>query len=858
MAAKPAAPAPAPGKPAAQPAPAAGAAPGEPTPPASLVERLGTMWQGPTLLAAAMLLVAGGVVAFTKRPVHDLTSVMKGAQRALSDERPEDALERLERDVAPHLTDAAATNDLRQTFYTLRADSRAVRERDATAPSEKAAEAIVRDYETAQSLGAALTPLQESRLAEALMRTGRADEALAIARSLPDEASDARLRMQRQAIIDAIAQARSPSAPAVAAARLDTALQLLTKFNLDPQLREEDRAWAFARTAELRLDTGSPDDAVVHLLQNIPRLQESSGPGAGELLLLLGRGLMETGRLSDATKQITRAQTMLPPTSPLQAQAGVLLGRIAQVSDSPDDARERFGAVIANFADSPSAPLAHLGLAESEAALGALDASVEAYAHAFDAAARAKADSERSHAEILESLRLRTQERLDAGDADHALAFAALAEKRAAPAPAAAWMNSAIARAHRDLGDALLAPARLSDGSVDWTAVERVTRAEIRAHFNEASVRYAAYAKQVIGTDDQGYGDAMWAAADCADSAGDQDGAIRLFSEFAAGRPADPRRPGAVFRVAQAHHARGDYETAADAYRGLIAENSPSGERFRSIVPLARCLAADTDLVNDAEAERLLKQAVSGEVMPPDAPDFRLALRELGSLYHRQSRFAEAIERLTEWVDRFGSGEAAGMLPGETDLTRLLLGDALRQSASQIGRTLTEAMPQATRAELTTLRERRLRDALAQYDQVCSGPQPRDLRRLPESERVARRNAFFYRADSAFDLGMFDKAIEWYDESAGRFAAEPASLVAMVQIVNVYAQTGRWEEARTANERAHQRFRELPPDAFDDPNLPLEREHWERWLEARSQLALQQAAASGGAAKNEPPDAAPH
>lgn len=832
-------------------------APGAEAPPSAL-SRLASAWQGPALLGAAALLVAGGVVAFTRRPVHDLTAAMRGAERALLDERPDDAIERLERDVRPHLSTAASSDALKRRFHVLRADARVIRERDASEPSAQAAEAIVRDYEAAVALGETLDPLRESRLAEALMRVGRADEALTIARSLPDEASDARLRMQRQAILNAIALAREEVAPAVAAARLDGALQALSKFNLDPKLSEEDRAWAFARQAELRLDTGSPDDAVVHLLQSIPRLQNPAGPEAGELLLLLGRGLFETGRLTDAAKQVARAQGILPATSPLQAEAGLALGRIAQLCESPDEARERFGAVIDNFPESVAVPSALLGLAESECALGAFDRASEAYQRAFDSMAHAKGPTGRVRREALDSLRVRAQERLDAGDPAHALEFATLAEKGGeSPAPPA-WINLTLAQAHRMLGEELLAPARLRDGSIDWPAVERVTRAEVRAHFAEASVRFAAHAKQMIGREDAAYGESLWSAADAADRAGDQDGAIRLFSEFAAGRPADPRRPGAVFRIAQAHEARGDYQTAADAYRSLIAENAPSGERFRSIVPLARCLAADADESNDAEAERLLKQAVSGEVMPPDAPEFGVALTELGALYHRQGRHAEAIERLTEAVERAARAQpeaganrpaAADAPPGGTDLTRLMLADSLRQSASQISRTLAEAMPQATRAELASLREQRLRDALTQYDRVCSGAQPRDPRRLPESERIARRNGFFYRADCAFDLGMYDKAIDWYDEAAGRFADDPASLVAMMQIVNVYAQTGRWEEARTANERAHQRFRELPPDAFASKDLPLEREHWERWLEARSQLAMQHAGAAqqGGA-----------
>jgi hypothetical protein len=30
----------------------------------------------------------------------------------------------------------------------------------------------------------------------------------------------------------------------------------------------------------------------------------------------------------------------------------------------------------------------------------------------------------------------------------------------------------------------------------------------------------------------------------------------------------------------------------------------------------------------------------------------------------------------------------------------------------------------------------------------------------------------------------------------------------------------------------------IPDEAFDDPNMPMSREHWQRWLDWTSQLAL--------------------
>jgi len=58
----------------------------------------------------------------------------------------------------------------------------------------------------------------------------------------------------------------------------------------------------------------------------------------------------------------------------------------------------------------------------------------------------------------------------------------------------------------------------------------------------------------------------------------------------------------------------------------------------------------------------------------------------------------------------------------------------------------------------------------------------------------------------------------------------------MVQIVNCYAELGKWREAQTAHERAQRRLRELPEDVWKTSSVPMDRRHWERWLEASHRL----------------------
>ncbi len=106
-------------------------------------------------------------------------------------------------------------------------------------------------------------------------------------------------------------------------------------------------------------------------------------------------------------------------------------------------------------------------------------------------------------------------------------------------------------------------------------------------------------------------------------------------------------------------------------------------------------------------------------------------------------------------------------------------------------------------------------------------------------ESIALRNAYFYLGDSAFDLGAYDDAIKYYDRARDRYVSDPASLVAMVQIVNAYIATGQIGRARTANERARRFYETIPDETWDDPTLPMDRSDWERWLNSSAVLLAQ-------------------
>lgn len=653
--------------------------------------------------------------------------------------------------------------------------------------------------------------------------------------------------------------------------RDELTLELLSELSGIPSLNADDRAWVLARQAELLIASGRAEDAIVKLL---PRIRvnvnaELKPDVEGELYLLLGRAYFDVGQNDAAIRQLEAADRLLEEGSVQRAQAELLLGRIYQTLGNLEGAKERFAQVVSGYSTTPSYLPAMLGLAEVEGAVGGsgapeggdaakeLESSIQRYAQIVDTLKTTSEKRELTRERVSSSLMERHQDRFQAGDLPSALRFAQLAESMYPDAEVPGPVHAALARTHRRIADEALAAAK-ERGGVDFkiTDLNAVERTEIKQSFLAAADHYTSLAGLLAAFDNRAYGEALWASADSYDLAGDLEQAKKAFSTYAQGSSDDdPRKPEAKFRLAQVFQAQRDYTSAAGLYKSLRESKASSGPRRQggsfwgdqSIVPLARCLLADTNPDNNEEAEGLLLSVVEGSVVAPDASEFREALIELGRLYyHSGNRYAKAIERLSEAVRRYPNDR-------RRDELQYWLADSLRLSAAQITTELKQSLPQAQRQELERTRGQRLRDAMTSYERVRVALEQRPSAKLSELDRIYLRNANFYLGDCAFDLGDFDAAVKSYDAARQRYADDPASLVAMVQIVNAYVAQGRWAEARTANERAAQHLSRFPEAVWNRPDLPMERRHWERWLEARTlldQTTTADAGEGGGAERS--------
>ncbi|MEQ9616929.1 MAG: tetratricopeptide repeat protein [Phycisphaerales bacterium] len=792
-------------------------------------------WQVPTLVLAITMLGATLFTVSRRAPGPDFDGVLDEAARLIENQQVDDSLSLLNGPIRENIEHEHVTPRIRAEFHALRADCLYLLAKARKSDIDDDHRAVLAEYERAKQHDASvLDSHRRTRQVSSLVSLNRLEEAEQMIESIPNELADQRHDLLTELIDSYLEQGSADGR--------ERALRFLAILKSDPLVSEGKRLWAVGRQADVRIANGDAEAAANELLPAIQRLTDRTSPEAGGLLARLGRAHLEMGELIEARKRLEMAIAALPEGSLEAGEAETLIGQIDMMEGNIEAARDRFALATERYRLSPVLVRASLGLGEAEAELGHFDISVESYGKLIelledpDELLLQGRDIRALRREVERSLEQRYRDRYLNDDLEFALQYASLSERLF---PADDLPDEALRRladTYRRIAETVLAGSAgltaeesADVETIDIDDIEPAAAEEARVNFYLAGEYYSRHTRATITHDSQTAADSLWLAADSFDRAGELQLAIRYFGEYAASRTGDARQLEARYRLAQAHQALGSYANAIGIYEEIIEDNPTSAEAYRSHVPLARCYMLIDEGTELTRAEDHLLSVLDGTYFAPESPQFREALMELGQTYRKVGRYADAIERLREAIERYPDAP-------ELDRLRFDLADALRLSASEIEEELNLAMPQSKRIELTKLREDRLNEALTLYDAVrdaIDAKQP--LRRTP-LEGIILRNALFYRGDCAFELADYGSAIEFYDAAAQRYADEPASLVAMVQIVNCYAAMNEWRQAATAHTRAKARLAEFPEDVWQRDDVPMRREHWERWLDASIQL----------------------
>lgn len=798
-----------------------------PSPPPRSLARV---WQIPALVLGLTILVSGLITSILTAPKPDIADMFPVVEELIALGEYEPALQYLNSRIRPYVGTTALDDDGASRFHRLRAAAITLGQRKAGVSVRANHEAIVGEFRRAESLGAALSPEEHLWCAEACVALGLLDHALERADRLVELDPVGRTRILRAIVERRIGdQGLDPQAT----------LRILAQFLTDPALHPTDRAWAETRQAAVLIDMGYAQDAVRKILRTLPAYLDADPGVRADLLLLLGRAYLAIHDEREAQPHVERALSLLEPSDPRRADGLLSLARIAEAAGDIEQARSHYTEILTNYPMSAAELPAMRGLADVEAAAGKDDDAL-AVTQALIVQLRAgRAHPDVTHERVVNQLLSAFADRFASRQTEAALRYAMLAEELTGPDAAPPRLMRAIADGNRRLADELIeAAGGFERGRVVLVKIDPATREQVRERLLIAGNYYRATADRMVLIDAASYADALWLAGDCFDRAGNQESAVLAFGEYVSSFTSDPRQAEARFRLAQAHQAKGDYVVAADYYKSLIEERGgPRAGPFAdmSYVPLARCYlvgaaATESDELRK-QAEDILLFVVGGGLGNPDSPHFTEAMLELGDLNYASGNYSDAIRRLEEGLTLLAADDP------RRHAVRYRLGDSHRLEGAALARQMELPMPEWERREKEEARQRHLARAIDLFQQVRNGLLEIEATRLSLAERMYLRNSHFYLGDCAFDLGDFATAIRYYDTAREQHPRDPASLVAMIQIVNAYLAQGDHKRAWTANERARRFYSSLPPSVWDDPNLPMSDRDWVRWLDASAKLA---------------------
>jgi len=806
---------------AASPKPAGSVAPG------GLARLLRESWQVPAVLVAMVAIAWAAWYSRTHRAENQWEAALAQAEEQL--ERHELAIARqvLEEVIAPHIADAPEGFAAR--FEAARADLAAEElassaHEGGSAGTPESHAAVAKAYEDAIALGAELDERQFARYASALVGAGRDADAVAIAEKTGDPAAAQKLasRLGRRELESAYDAAVAPDA---GVKQVDRFFEAYETFRSQSQLAAEDRAWAAARAARVRLAGKHAAAAVERLLVELPRAQAAASEGQAvseeafaELWYLLGEGFRREGKFVDAEHALALAHGLVPPSDRLAGEIDLALGLTKLSLDRAEESHGVLDRAVLIEHPADLRPALVLARARARAALERVDDALID----FD-----------SLVALVEKDRLPDALKEESVGVLSELARSALGESRLAEAIAYAERATVLAGRSPEGAEATLVLAeaayrraredrdRETERAGDAAGIDPGARAEINRLFKRAGEAFAAYlrAEPAQELSAAARSELHLSAADAFDCSGDGESALTHFEQSLVLLPeSDSKRTERLLRIGDLHAHAHDYAKAREAYEAVyrITHNDP-----RVAMPLCKVLVAAGDAPRAlAELQKILEGQAG---LRPDSQQYLEALELFARLSASRGDHAAAAERLAELLERDPQHPALG----ERHFRHA-------QSLQELGRLAGEEsrhedLTAARRAQLERMQADRTGEAQRAYQRALEALEARG-RALDGLGRDMLRNAYLQRAHCAFDRGELKEAIEFYEAVDRKYPEEAASVLALVQVVNAADRLGDGARAEAAHLRALRRIDSLPEEALIGDGGVLGREDWKNWL----------------------------
>ncbi|MGN6627425.1 MAG: tetratricopeptide repeat protein, partial [Tepidisphaeraceae bacterium] len=758
------------------------------------------LWQVPLLAVSVGLFGYDAYLLWDPKPGPTVEQQLLVARQYLDAERPEAAVEQLNRIIK--LDKLTPEQQARTHLLFAEGLEQFQAVKHLTIPALQMR--VIEQTRYALALGKQIDGPSYRRLGEAYESIGKPDEALSSYKKSERIDPQHSLRLARKIIELELDGSNTAAA--------DAELQDYLKM---PGLSDAERCWALGERAQVQTDLGNFVDARVLLDQ---ALKLSADPmQEAEIDYRIGYVAYHVGQMDEAERYLRAAREQFRGRHPLDADASLLLGKIAQSRNQPAVAMTFYQNILTNFPEAKSRPLATLGLGLCRAMQKQDDAALE------DMISVAKEVDQRDRLaslrpEVITGLKQAGDLLGGHGNYQGQIELAAY-EQMLRQTPTAEFF-SRLAGVYGRRAD------QLEQAAADADPAERIKdEQQVRDLRTKAGDCYVAFSQKQTLTDDKGYADSLWQGVEMYERAANTPAAISALELFVAQRPSDPMTPDAMLRLGRAYQAQGQLDKAIAVYQRNQVTYPKSLAASKSAIPLAQAFIAQGPGSFD-KARAVLDSVLDNNLMlDPASNEFRQALYEIGQLDYRTGHYPEAISRFSEFSKRYPQDDHLGQV-------LFMMGESHRRVAESLEKQIADAKAGsghvAEIADMQNSRKERLSDAKTLYDRVVdlySQTAP-----STDTEKLYYKLANFYRADCLYDLGQYQDAITLYDKAAFRFHDDPSSLAANVQIVNAWCKLGRPDQAKAANERAKWLLRRIPPEAFGDGSFTMPKAYWEQWL----------------------------
>lgn len=340
-----------------------------------------------------------------------------------------------------------------------------------------------------------------------------------------------------------------------------------------------------------------------------------------------------------------------------------------------------------------------------------------------------------------------------------------------------------------------------------------------RLMLREAGVLYMEAAR--LNFSERRYTEDVWQAAECFRLGHNFTAAIGQYEEYMK-YEAKRRRSAALVGLGECLLSL-DQPTRALATLKLCYELEPNDIASYT----ARLLAsqAHTQLGQPAEAEKLLRENITGNLLTPESREWQRSLFLLGRLLVREQRHEEAVEILSEAIARYPQ------TPASIEARYLVAEEFRRAARIPQEKALADSIETARVAHLKQAQQM-LTAAIVHYEEAeRTLNQKQTQHELSPLEQSILRNSYFAVGMALMELGRYEDAIRAYSTATNRYQHTPEVLEAFLQIAGCYRRLNRPVEMRGTVQQAKVVLKRMPKDAPYTQTTNFTRQQWEELLD---------------------------